>query len=42
MDFRGPDEFKAVEAMLRVYCVEGCAANVDGVKESFHEKAVMN
>lgn len=42
MDFRDPDEFKAVEAVLRVYCVEGCAANVEGVKKAFHEKAVMN
>lgn len=42
MGFRNPEEFKAVEAALTIYCVEGAAANVEGVKKAFHEKAVMN
>ena len=35
-------EYKAVMKTLETYCVEGCAANVPGVKRAFHEKAVMN
>lgn len=42
MDDRNPDEYRAVEETLNIYCREGCAANVAGVKKAFHEKAVMN
>lgn len=37
-----PEEYKAVEAVLAIYCQEGAAANVEGVGKAFHEKAVMN
>lgn len=36
------EEYKAVEAALAIYCIEGAAANVEGVRKAFHEKAVMN
>ena len=35
-------EFKAVHKTLEIYCIEGCKANVPGVRKAFHEKAVMN
>lgn len=42
MRVRDPEEYKAVEAVLAIYCQEGAAANVEGVGKAFHEKAVMN
>lgn len=36
------EEYKAVEAALAIYCIEGAAANIEGVRKAFHEKAVMN
>lgn len=35
-------DYKAVMKTLEIYCVEGCDANIDGVKRAFHEQAVMN
>ena len=42
MNKRTPEEYKAVEEVLNIYGREGAAANVEGVKKAFHEKAVMN
>lgn len=42
MKERNPAEYNAVEEVLNIYCREGAAANVEGVKKAFHEKAVMN
>lgn len=36
------EDYKAVVKTLEIYCVEGGAANIEGVKKAFHEKAVMN
>lgn len=33
MNKRNPDEYRAVEEILNIYCREGAAANVEGVKK---------